>query len=72
MQALDPRRKFGGQRHRRFEEHSAMGATRPRRSAVEPEPRRRLDQLADAIDEVGDPKLALAQVDRHFASFAPT
>ncbi|HEU5430776.1 MAG TPA: hypothetical protein VFU81_03885 [Thermomicrobiales bacterium] len=70
MQSLDPRRKVGRKRHRGFEKHSAMGAARPRRSAVEAKPGNRLDEFAYAVDEIGDPQLAAAQVDRDLAPFA--
>ena len=72
VQILDLRRKVGRQRHCRFEERSPVGATRRWRSTVEAEPDRGLDQLTDTIDEIGNPKLAIAQVDGHFASFAST
>jgi hypothetical protein len=45
-------------------------APRPGRSAVEAEPGDGLHQLADAVDEIGDPKPTVTKVDRDFASFA--
>ena len=72
MQALDLLGDFGRQRKRRLEQHPAASAPRQRRAAIEAKPRRRLDELTAAVDEVGNPKPPIAQIDRDLPSFAET
>jgi hypothetical protein len=71
MQAMKPfhlvcelRRK----RNRRLEHHASLHIRWPTGCAVEAEPRLRIDDLAFAIDEIGDPKRVIAQIDRDLPS----
>ena len=69
---LDPVDEVSGQRDGRLEYHSPQRLRGSRRAAVEAEPCSRVDELAVAIDEVGDPQRAIAEEDRDFAALAAT
>src|SRR5664279_1587867 len=71
-QAFDSLDQILGQRNGRLENHSTPCLRARKFAAVESEPSGCVDKLALAVDEVGDPKNATAQKDRHFAALAST
>ena len=70
MQRLNPLGQLVVQRRCRFKCHAPMRLRARCSAAVEAKPRRRIDQLALAVDEIGDPQDSLAQVDRGFTPLA--
>jgi hypothetical protein len=69
IQRLDSRHQFVRKRKRRFKHHAPprLGA---RRSAVEPHPCDRIDELPLTVDEVRDPERVVEHEEGDFASLA--
>jgi hypothetical protein len=71
MQCLDAFRKLVRNGRCRLERHSPTRLA-ARATAIEAEPALGIYQLAMAVDEVGNPQDAVAQIGRRFAELAPS
>jgi hypothetical protein len=67
VQAPDSCDQLRVQRNGRLQNHAPLRMRRRQRAAVEAKPRDRIDELALAVDEIGDPQRPIPQEDRHFA-----
>ena len=70
MQLLNPHRELARNGKSGFANHSSARVISRYRSAVEADPRRRIDNVSVAINEVGHPQSAPAKIDRYFPARA--